>query len=216
MKIAKKVLSEQIKVQLIDEIITGAYMPGDRLIESALSKRFDVSQSPVREALKGLEEMGLVTQEPYKGTTVRAISDKDMQEALTVRAALESLAAGLAAEKCTRADIAVLKEILDGMVACAKAGDEAGRMNLNNRFHDEVIRISGHELIAKLSKTLRFASWSHIKGTKLRENKSLLLVTRHRKIIEALAAHDAAAAGEEMRRHIEEHIPHMPPVEAGS
>ena len=207
MKIAKLVLSEQIKAQLMDEIITGTYMPGDRLVESALSKRFDVSQSPIREALKGLEEMGLVTQEPYKGTTVRAISDKDIREATTVRAALESLAAGLAAEKCTEKDIAILEKIFAEMVACAKAGNETKRIQANNRFHDEIIRISGHNLIAKLAKTLRFATWSRIKGSMVGEDVIFRLVNRHRKIIDALAAHNPAAAEEEMRHHIKEIIP---------
>ena len=207
MKIEKIVLSEQIKTRLIDEIITGTYKPGDRLIEIALSRRFNVSQSPVREALKGLEEMGFVTQEPYKGATVRSISDKDFIEAVTVRAALESLAAGLAAERCTAADIDILEGILTEMVNCAEAGDETNRIQANNRFHDEIIRISGHNLIAKLSNTLRFASLSYIKGTRLAGDIMLHFVTRHRRIINALAAHNVIEAEEEMRRHIEENIP---------
>jgi DNA-binding GntR family transcriptional regulator len=207
MKIAKVVLSEQIKTLLFDEIVMGTYSPGDRLIESALSKRFNVSQSPVREALKGLEEMGLITQEPYKGATVRAISDKDICEAFTVRAALESLAAGIAAEKCTNADIAVLEEIFNEMTDFAEKGDETNRMNANNRFHDEIIRISEHRLIAKLSNALRFAGWSHKKGSKRSKDITIHLVARHRKIIDALTAHDVAAAEEEMRHHIEENMP---------
>jgi DNA-binding GntR family transcriptional regulator len=207
MEIAKVVLSEQIKSRLIDDIVAGTYMSGDRLVESELSKRFNVSQSPVREALKGLEEMGLVTQEPYKGTTVRTISDKDFYEAFTVRAALESLAAGLAAAKCTDTDIAVLENMLSEMEACAEAQDEDNRIRVNNQFHDEIIRISGHSLIARLSKTLRFAGWSHFKGSRLCKEKSFYIVARHRSIIDALAAHDVSRAEEEMRRHIEENIP---------
>jgi DNA-binding GntR family transcriptional regulator len=207
MEIVKVVLSEQIKSRLIDDIVAGTYVSGDRLVESELSRRFNVSQSPVREALKGLEEMGLVTQEPYKGTTVRAVSDKDFREAFSVRAALESLAAGLAAEKCTDTDIAVLEEMFSEMEAYAEAQDEDNRIRVNNQFHDEIIRISGHSLIAKLSKTLRFAGWSHIKGSRLCKEKTFHIVARHRRIIDALAAHDVSGAEEEMRRHIEENIP---------
>jgi len=207
MKVSKVVLSEQIKTQLIDEIITGTYKPGDRLIESSLSKQFGVSQSPVREALKGLMEMGLVIQEPYKGTTVRAISEKDMHEVSSVRAALESLAAGLAAERCTSDDIAILERLLTRMEALAEAGDEKNRIRVNNLFHDEIIRISGHSLIAKLSKSLRFAGWSHIKGVKVSKDGVFHLVTRHRKIIDAIASHNVAEAEAVMRRHIEEKFP---------
>ena len=207
MKISKNILSEQIKAQMINEIISGTYMPGDRLVESALTKRFNVSQSPVREALKGLEEMGLITLEPYKGAAVRTISNKDIHEAITVRASLESYAAGLAAEKCTAADIAKLEKIFAEMVICAEAKDEKRRIEANNRFHDEIIRISDHSLIAKLSKTLRFAVWSHIKASMLDKDSVFQLVNRHRKIIDALAAHDSASAKEAMRQHIEDYIP---------
>ncbi len=207
MMISKMVLSEQIKQRLLDEIITGKYVPGDRLVESALAKRFNVSQSPVREALKGLEEMGLVTQEPYKGTMVRAISDEDICEAFTVRSALESIAAGLAAKRCTDEDIAVLEDILAKMTASANSGDDMTRLELNNRFHAEIIRISGHKLIAKLSQMLVFASWSHLKGIMMSDPAKHRLADRHRLLIDALAAHDAPAAQEVMRRHIEENMP---------
>ena len=207
MKVSKVVLSEQIKAQLMDEIITGTYKPGDRLVESSLSKQFDVSQSPVREALKGLIEMGLVVQEPYKGTTVRDISSKDLHEVFSVRAALESLAAGLAAERCTSDDISVLEGMLVRMAALAEAGDEKNRIRMNNLFHDEIIRISGHSLIAKLSKSLRFAGWSQRKGSRFSKDEIVNLVARHRKIIDSIASHNVAGAEAEMRRHIEENLP---------
>jgi DNA-binding GntR family transcriptional regulator len=130
-----------------------------------------------------------------------------MIEASTVRAVLESLAAGLAAKKCTGDDIAILEDMFAQMVNFAEAGDETNRIRANTRFHDEIIRISDHSLIAKLSKTLRFASWSRMKGIKLGKKAAFHLVRRHRKIIDALAAHDVAAAEEAMRRHIEETIP---------
>ncbi len=210
MLISRIVLSEQIKQRLIDEIMAGDYVPGDRLVESALAKRFNVSQSPVREALKGLEEMGLVTQEPYKGTMVRAISDEDIYEASTVRAALESIAAGLAAKRCTSKDIEILEDIFAQMTASAEKGDDLTRLNLNNRFHAEIIRISGHKLIAKLSQMLLFASWSHLKGVMFKDPAKHHLVDRHRLLIDALAAHDAAAAQELMRMHIEDNMPRFP------
>jgi len=210
MEITKTVLSEQVRERLIGDIMSGVYMPGDRLGESALSKRFNVSQSPVREALKSLEEMGLVTREPYKGTTVRAVSDLELYETSTVRAALESLAAGIAAEKCTPDDIARLEAIIDEMLEKAKTGDEAGRNRLNNEFHDEIIRISGHSLIAKLSKTLRFASWSRIRGARIRNEAAIHLTMRHRDLIHALTIHDSQAAEEMMRSHIEENMSWIP------
>jgi len=213
MEITKTALSEQIRERLIGEIMAGVYMPGDKLGESALSKRFKVSQSPVREALKGLEEIGLVTREAYKGTTVRAVSDKDLYEASTVRAALESLAAGIAAEKCTQDDIVRLKAIYAEMLERAEAGDDANRIRLNNEFHDEIIQISGHSLISKLSKILRFASWSRIRGASIKDQAGLQVTLRHQALIDALAAHDSHTAQKLMRKHIEENMSWIPPVQ---
>ncbi len=206
MQISKIVLSEQIKDQLIGEILAGSIVPGERLIESALAKRFGVSQSPVREALKGLEEMGLVVQEPYKGTTVRELSDEDVYEAFTVRAALESLAAGLAAQVCTPEDIANLEEIVFEMEDAAKKGDENRRIEANNAFHNEIIRISGHHLIARLSKQLVFVNWSRLKALK-HEEQSLYFAKRHRIIIDAMKAHNSDLAAKSMHAHIVENMP---------
>jgi DNA-binding GntR family transcriptional regulator len=207
MKLEKTVLSEQIKERLMDDILSGKYAPGDRLVESSLSSEFGVSQSPVREALKGLEEMGLVTQEAYKGTTVREISEQDIYEAFTVRAALESIAAGLAAQKRTDEDIRSLKGIIDRLCAAADIGDYSDRMRMNNLFHDEIIRISGHKLIQKLSKTLLFTVWSHMKGIHLDGEKLQKNLRCDRKVLDAIIRQDVAAAEISMREHIEADMP---------
>jgi DNA-binding GntR family transcriptional regulator len=206
MVISKAILSEQIKSQLIEEIMSDRIESGDRLIESSLAKRFGVSQSPVREALKGLAEMGLVVQEPYKGTTVRAISDEDIYEAFTVRAALESLAAEQAARVCTPEDIDRLENIIIEMEEAASKGDDNWRFKANNAFHDEIIRISGHRLVARLSKQLVFIDWSRLKALRY-EEQSLYFARRHRIILDALRAGNSDLARKSMREHIEENIP---------
>jgi DNA-binding GntR family transcriptional regulator len=198
----KKVLSEQIKEQLIAELMNKKYVPGDKLVESAIAKRFGVSQAPVREAMKGLAEMGFVTVEPYKGTTVRSMSKEDVWETLTVRAALESLAAGIAAEKITPEEVSTLERLANEMVEAAKAGDSARREKINIKLHDEIIRISGHKLIMRLSNSLRFASWSQASGTFTTMN-TIEIASRHKKLIEPLKNHDSDGAARAMREHIE-------------
>lgn len=200
--LVKKVLSEQIKEQLIADLLNKKYIPGDKLVESAIAKRFGVSQAPVREAMKGLIEMGFVTVEPYKGTTVRLMSKEEIWETLTVRAALESLAAGIAAEKITPEQVAELEELTDAMVKAAEAGDFHQREEINIKLHDEIIRISGHKLIRRLSNSLRFASWSHATGT-FTTMDSVEIASRHKKLIDPLRNHDSERAAKVMREHIE-------------
>ena len=200
-KLHKRVFSEQIKEQLIDDIINRRYRPGDKLVESALAKKFGVSQAPVREALKGLLEMGFVDVEPYKGTTVRKMTPGEIWEMLTVRASLESMAAGLCAQKITDDEIVNLEKIVQNMIRAAEKGDVNKRTEYNNMFHDEIICISGHKLVRKLSYSLRFASWSHTTGVHTSMDP-LRIAKRHMNIIETMKAHDAAAAEKVMRDHI--------------
>ncbi len=200
--LVKKVLSEQIKEQLIEDLLNKKYVAGDKLVESALAKRFGVSQAPVREAMKGLVEMGFVTVEPYKGTTVRSITKEEMWEIFTVRAALESLAAGIAAEKIIPEQIVELEGLVNEMIKAAEAGDILKRAEINNLFHEKVITISEHKLIMRLSKSMRFASWSHTTGT-FTSMSSYEIASRHRKIINALKKHDPEEASKVMREHIE-------------
>ncbi len=200
--LVKKVLSEQIKERLIEDILNKKYEAGDKLAETALASRFGVSQAPVREALKSLAEMGFVTVEPYKGTTVRTMTKEELWEAYTVRAALESLAAGIAAEKITDEELEELEQMVNDMIQAAEEGDMYLRVDINNRFHERIIEISQHKLIMQLSKSLRFASWSQSTGT-FTSMTSVEIATRHKKLLKPLREHNSEEAAKVMKEHIE-------------
>jgi DNA-binding GntR family transcriptional regulator len=197
----KKVLSEQIKEQLMEDLLHKKYKAGDRLVESALAREFNVSQAPVREAIKSLVEMELLDFEPYKGITVRSFTVNDLSEVFMVRASLESLAARLAAEHITDKELEHLEEILDNMLEAAKNGDVVNRTAFNNEFHDAIICVSGNKLIARLSRNLRFASWSHTSGS-LTSMDHIGIAKRHTLIIDSLRSRDPDRAEKVMRDHI--------------
>ena len=197
----KKVLSEQIKEQLIEDLLQKKYKAGDRLVESAIAREFNVSQAPVREAIKSLVEMELLDFEPYKGITVRSFTIDDLGEVFLVRASLESLAAGLAARRISSAQIENLETILEHMLEAARKGDVVNRTAFNNQFHDAIIRASGNKLIARLSRNLRFASWSHTSGT-LTSMDHIGIAKRHTLIIDSLRSGDPKKAEQVMRDHI--------------
>src|ERR1700761_5208333 len=90
-------MAEQVKQELLRKIMQGELPPGTRLVELQIARDLNTSQGPVREALRELEAMELVTTEPYKGSRVREVSANDVREAYVVRAALEELAGRLAA-----------------------------------------------------------------------------------------------------------------------
>jgi DNA-binding GntR family transcriptional regulator len=163
--------------------------------------RLKNSQAPVREAIKSLVEMELLDFEPYKGITVRSFTVDDLREVFMVRASLESLAARLAAERITDKELEHLEEILEQMLEAAKNGDVVNRTAFNNEFHDAIISVSGNKLIARLSRNLRFASWSHTSGS-LTSMDHIGIAKRHTLIIDSLRSRDPDRAEKVMRDHI--------------
>jgi len=200
-KVFRTVISEQIKEQLMEEIFRHKYKPGERLVESALAKELNVSQTSVREALRALVAMGFLESEPFKGITVRSLSRQDLWEVYTVRAALESLAAFHAAQRITAEQIAELEEICEEMVEAAKAGDGHRRTLLNIEFHKALIRASGFKLILKLFDNLQFGSWSLMTGT-FTSMDAIEIASRHCKLIEALKTGDPEQASRAASEHI--------------
>src|SRR4051812_24212981 len=89
MNFDRQCMSDQIRDTLTSKIFDGRLQPGDRLVELEIAREFDTSQTPVREALRELESLRLVESAPYRGTRVRAISDREMFESYTVRGVLE-------------------------------------------------------------------------------------------------------------------------------
>lgn len=195
-------LSEQIKEQLIEDIYHHKYSAGDKIVESALAKELGVSQASVREALRSLTAMGFLESEPYKGITVRSLTRKDLWEVYTVRAALESLAAELAAPRITEEELLELEEITKRMIEAGKEHDIARRSRINIEFHSAVIRASRNKLIAKLFEFMQFDSWS-LMTSSLSTMDSVEIAERHFEVIEALRSGDPAKAGRAMRDHIE-------------
>ncbi|MGB9866429.1 MAG: GntR family transcriptional regulator [Bacillota bacterium] len=113
-----KTKAEEVYEALRSEIISGTLPPGARVVIREVASRFDVSEIPVREAMKRLESEGLVVSTPYVGTVVSSPSIQDLKETMVIRSALEALAARLSAPALTEADIDRLRELLAHMEEC--------------------------------------------------------------------------------------------------
>src|SRR5580704_12754621 len=95
--IARESIADRVRQVLTERIVNGMYLPGSRLVELQLARELNVSQAPVREALCALEAAHFVETEPYRGTRVRRIDERECREAYQVRAVLEELAVQLGA-----------------------------------------------------------------------------------------------------------------------
>jgi DNA-binding GntR family transcriptional regulator len=201
--LGRVVLGDQVKEYVIEAIMSGEFQPGDRVVASSLARRLGVSQAPVREAIRDLVLLGFLENEAFKGTSVRSFTPKELYEVYTVRAALESLAARLAAERLTAGDVQALQDTLGQMIRAAQEQDEAGMVRLDNRFHETILQISDNQLLYQLWQTLQFGYWTIVTARSSSYDLEEL-ARRHEALLEALATKDPHKAAEAMQHHIED------------
>jgi DNA-binding GntR family transcriptional regulator len=194
-------LRAQIKDVILQRIVAGEYRPGARLVETRIAQELGVSQAPVREALRDLEQLGCVVHEPFRGCSVRAFSAEELLEAFPVRAALEALAARLAAERMTEDELLQLAELVEKMRAAADRGDAHDQSQANAQFHATIVRAARNATLERQWSFLEPFSRTYISvsqpGLDLRA-----LSDRHIPILDALRARDGDAAAEAMHQHL--------------
>jgi DNA-binding GntR family transcriptional regulator len=194
-------LREQIKDVILQRIVAGEYAPGARLVETRIAQELGVSQAPVREALRDLEQLGCIVHEPFRGCSVRAFSADELLEAFPVRAALEALAARLAAERITEPELLRAAELLETMRRAARRGDAHGQSQANASFHALIVRAARNGTLERQWSLLEPFSRTYISVS--RPGLDLLALSeRHVPILEALRARDGDAAADAMHRHL--------------
>lgn len=183
-------------------ILAGELSVGERVNESALAARFRVSRGPVREALRGLEESGLLRLEKNRGVFVREISLAEADEIYDLREALDELVGRRLAKGFEPAARQAVKALLDEMDRAKAEGDAARYHTLNLRFHDTLVEATGNaKLIATYRRLIKELHLFRLKG--LTAGGGLTVSNdEHRAIVEAIEAGDAEAAGQRMREHV--------------
>jgi DNA-binding GntR family transcriptional regulator len=172
-----------------------------RLDERQLSLELGVSRTPVREAMTLLEQEGFVRTLPRRGIFVVRKTKREIVEMITVWAALESMAARLAAERACDADIAGLRRLMDSFESGHQAEHIDDYSDANIAFHQTIIRLSGCELIAEMAQNL-FLHVRAIRNISMRQdNRAERSILDHMRIIEALEARDPERAEALVRKH---------------
>ena len=159
--------ADDLALVLEEAIVSGEIPPGSVLRQEHLSEQFQVSRTPVREALRRLAALGLVSFEPNRGVRVRMLSRDELREAFLVRAELESLATEIATPKMKDEDIAALEEAerrfseatrtLIEMSHDARQDLQVARewLHANHAFHDVVYAVAEVPLIERMAKAAR-------------------------------------------------------------
>jgi phosphonate utilization transcriptional regulator len=183
-------------------ILAGELSVGERVNESALAARFRVSRGPVREALRGLEESGLLRLEKNRGVFVREISLGEAVEIYDLREALDELVGRRLAKRFEEPARSAVHALLAQMDQAAAQGDAASYHMLNLRFHDTLVEATGNaKLIATYRRLIKELHLFRLKG--LTAGGGLPVSNdEHRAIVKAIEAGEADVAGKRMRDHV--------------
>jgi DNA-binding GntR family transcriptional regulator len=186
--------------RLLEEVLQGNLKPGELLVESALGEKYGVSRTPVREALRMLEQDG-VLERVNRGIRVRQTSADEVLELYDVRAVLEGIAARDAAERRTEIDLAALDRMFRAMENASDA-TAMERAIINRSFHRAIWAAAKNRTLSDLLERLGVHLRRYPATTYQRPGRWEIAIEEHRAILEAIRSKDATAA----RSLSEEHM----------
>lgn len=172
-----------------------------RLDERALSARFGVSRTPLREALAQLDNEGLVRVVPRRGIYIVRKTKAEILEMVTVWAALESMAARLATKEASDEELAALHGLVDTFASDGVAGKMGEYSDANIRFHQAIIGLGKCRLIAEMADKLFFHVRAIRQRTIFEQDRAKRSVVDHKEIVAALEARDTERAERLVREH---------------
>ncbi len=195
-------LTDMLLARLRDLIVEGDLAPGARVPERELCQRFDVSRTPLREALKVLASEGLIVLTPNRGATVAKLTLDDIEEMFPVMGALEGLAGELAAARITEDGLAELRALHYQMVLHWKRHELAPYFRLNQRIHELILEAAGNPTLAQMYRGLA----GRIRRARYLANMSAErwanAVGEHEAILAALEVRDGPGLARILRAHL--------------
>lgn len=220
-KIEQRTVEKEVVTALREAIISGKLDFGTHLTEAELSSQMAVSRIPIREALRMLEQEGLVIRLPNRGCFVITFSPQDVEEVFSLRAALESMSFERAMNELEEADFAALQQIIRKQEESILAGDYASLANSDMQFHEYILRKTNHSRLVKawyeqhalcrMLLNLRFRVWAeYTPATVLDDHKNLLQTLRNKDTLAAINLTKAISkrVSEECIQALEKISPH--------
>lgn len=202
----RSLFREEICDYIKESIIAGELKPGDRIVETRCAKELGVSQSPVREAIRALEIIGLVENRPFQGSFVKEHTIKDVKDSYKVLISLETLGMKYAIESITDEQLEEIYEVMKEMEAAAEDHDFNLYIKLNTLFHHKIMEVSRNSMLLRLWNQCHVREWTFILTKRLSDRGLENLAGRHQEIYEALAERNEEKALKAVASHLEELI----------
>jgi DNA-binding GntR family transcriptional regulator len=195
--------AEELRLQLADEIVRGVLPPGAALDESDVARRFSVSRTPVREALRQLVASGLVEARAHRGAVVAQPSIDRLTGMFEAMAELEALCAGLAAERMAPAERHRLEAVHEELRVLSYAGNPDRFHEVNERFHNTIYAGSQNDYIAEITLATRVRVQPFRRAQFRNLGRLAKSHAEHDRVVVAILRGDRMGAAAAMRAHIE-------------
>ena len=187
---------------LREAILKGELKPGERLMELQLASKLGVSRTPIREAIRMLEQEGLAVTIPRKGAEVAKMTEKDMEDVLEIREALDELAAKIACNKITEEQLKRLNEIKEEFEDSTRTNEVKRIAEADVSFHDVIYDATGNPKLVNMLNNLREQIYRY-RVEYLKDEKNYpILIKEHEDIMKALSARDKEEVVKAMHVHI--------------
>ena len=194
--------AEELRLQLADEIVRGVHAPGAPLDETRIANRFNVSRTPVREAIRLLAASGLVEVRPHRAALVARPDANQLAGMFEAMAELEALCAGFAAERMTIVERRALEDIHEGLRVLIQSGDPQRYHEMNEAFHNAIYDGAHNADLAELALSTR----ARVQPFRRAQFRNLGRLAKshveHDRVVEAILRGEKAAAAAAMNQHI--------------
>ena len=202
MKQERSSLADQVYHDIKYLILSGELKGGNRIPEETLAEKFGVSRTPVREAVRRLDEFGLVRRKPRSYAEVISLSEAEADQVMSVRIELEALSIRLLATTATQKDVQALTDVAEKCYRALESGSVAETFEMDSFFHLEIAQRSGNVILAELMERLD-AKVQLVRLMRCSTPKTINQnIHVHDKIIAAIASNDSTQAEALMREHI--------------
>lgn len=194
-------LADQVFERLENDIITGVYARGEVLTELRLVEQLGVSRTPIREALRRLEQERLI-EDTGKGSLVLGITLQDLEDIMDIRLRVEPLAAYYAALNIDAEGIANLRQISELQDFYYSKEDVDRLRQMDDRFHDAIYELSGRTVLKDTLRPLHRKTQRYRKSSIATRDRQSASILEHKALWAAICAKDACAAEKASREHI--------------
>ena len=194
--------TEELRLQLADEIVRGALAPGATLDETALARRFQVSRTPVREAIRLLAASGLVDAQAHRAAVVARPTAQDLAGMFEMMAELEALCAGFAAERMTAAERTVMEDMHEKLRVLIQGGDPQRYHEVNEAFHASIYAGAHNGYLAEMT----LATRTRVQPFRRAQFRILGRLAKshleHDRVVQAILRGERVLAAQTMHAHI--------------